>query len=111
MSGRTQLPWFRDLAVGDILQERSGAFRVVRNVSRYKDGDLRCVALAIRRCSWTRRAYTIVFYNDLRHRGFRKVANVRATLTRPLDLKIQAAIHQPAWEPKCATCHDTRGIA
>jgi len=27
MSKRAQLPWFRDLAVGDILQERSGAFR------------------------------------------------------------------------------------
>jgi hypothetical protein len=111
MSGRTQLPWFRDLAVGDILQERSGAFRVVRDITRFPDGDLMCVKLAIRRCSWTRRAYTCLWYTDLRVRGFRKVANVRATLTRPLDLKIQAAIHQNAWEPKCATCHDTRGIA
>jgi len=108
---RLQLDWMRTVEVGDVLQERQGAMRVVRRVTRYSNGDLATVTLAIRRCSWTRRAYTVLFYTDLRIRGFRKIARLRSPLRRPLDLKIQAAIAQNAWEPYCATCSDARGIA
>lgn len=107
---RTQLEWMRTVAVGDVLQERAGPMRVVREVSRYDNGDLRAVTLAIRRCSWTGRPYTVLGYTDLRVRGFRRVAHLRSPLRRPLDLKIQAAIRQEA-KPYAASCCDVRGIA
>lgn len=51
--------------VGDVLQMPSGTQRVVRKVSFFENGDLRSCHFAIRKCSWTGRAYTCYGFTDL----------------------------------------------
>jgi hypothetical protein len=51
---RKQLPWMNTLQVGDVISN-GGRWRVVREVARYGNGDLRSVTLVIRSCSWTGR--------------------------------------------------------
>jgi len=109
---RRQLPWMRDVVVGSVLAEGSGAWRVVRDVHRYNDGDLRSVNFAIRRCSWTHRCYTVIGYSDLIQRGFRMVPVKPRRLTTALDRKIHRAIHEPCSKrPYAATCCDVEGVA
>ena len=108
---RQQLPWMRDLQVGDVLAPAYGQWRIVRAVSRYNDGDLRCVTFVIRRCSWTHRCYTVLSYTDLIHRGFTKVPVKPRKLTSLADRAVTAAIHQPAWEPRLLTCCDVEGVS
>lgn len=108
---RMQLPWMKDVVVGSVLAEGSGAWRVVREVCRYADGDLRSVTFTIRRCSWTGRCYTILGYTDLRMRGFRMVRVKPRALRTKLDRTIRRAIHQPCYEPYAARCCDVEGVA
>jgi hypothetical protein len=108
---RKQLPWMAGVVVGSVLREGSGAMRVVREVTRYNDGDLRCVTFAIRRCSWTHRCYTILGYTDLIQRHFSMVPVRPRRLRSALDRVIHTAIHQPAWEPYAAKCCDVEGVA
>jgi hypothetical protein len=72
--------------VGDVLESDTGLMRVVRKVSRYKDGDLRSVSFTVKRCSWTQRCYTLLDYTSLRLNGYKPVARVRMGST--LDWKI-----------------------
>lgn len=108
--GRRQLPWMRDVVVGSVLAARSGSWRVVREVTRYRNGDLRSVTFAIRRCSWTHRCYTIYGYNDLIQCGFRMVRVAPRQLRTGLDRKIHVAIHEPCTR-KSMTCCDVEGVA
>ena len=108
--GRRQLPWMRDVVVGSVLAEGSGAWRIVRAVTRYRNGDLRCVDFVIRRCSWTHRCYTVVGYYDMIQRGFRMVPVAPRRLRSKLDHKIRVAIHEPCTQ-KSLTCCDVEGVA
>ena len=101
----------RTLKVGDVIARPHGAWRIVREVSRYKNGDLRAVSLLIRRCSWTHRCYTVYGYNDLRMMGFRKISSAHVKLNTPFDRLAHAAIHQNASEEYLLTCCDVEGIA
>ena len=107
---RTQRPWMAAVVVGSVLARRRGAWRVVRSVSRYRNGDLRSVTFAIRRCSWTHRAYTIYGYNDLNQMGYRMVRVAPRALRSRLDRKLFVAIHEPC-DRKSMTCCDVEGVA
>lgn len=107
--------WMTHLKVGDVLRDRKGNLRVVRKVTRYKSaynlskrkpGDVRCVSLAIRRCSWTGRCYTVLGYNELYFRGFQP-AGLRARMTTALDARINAAIQSNSLD---VTCQEAKGI-
>lgn len=102
--------WFDDLAVGDIIREKDGPMRIVREVKRNPDGSLWGVSLVIRRPSWTGRAYTVLCATDLKTRGFRRVPNVRAKIDKPEDALVARAIHQPVAErPYVLTARQVQG--
>jgi hypothetical protein len=101
-----QLPWMADVRVGDVLEDANGTQRVVREVKRYKDGELRSVCFAIRRCSWTGRCYTILGYTDLRYRGYRKVGRTR--MGSAIDWKIYKEIGNVN-KPRVSCC-EVRGV-
>lgn len=105
-----QPEWMMRVKVGDVLRRFDGPFRIVREVSRYKNGELRSVTFAIRRCSWTGRCYTIYGNVDLRVLGYRLVQVKRRKLTSKMDRKIHRAIHEPCTQ-KSLTCCDVEGIA
>lgn len=62
--------WPFRVEVGDVIRSGSGDERVVRAVSHGVSGLTTHVSLAIRRCSWTRRPFTVLNYCDLHRRGF-----------------------------------------
>lgn len=107
---RNQLPWMADVVVGSVLRSRSGAWRVVREVNRYRNGDLRSVTFAIKHCSWTHRCYTIYGYTDLRAMGYSMVPVKPRALRTRLDKRINRAIHEPCTQ-KSMTCCDVEGVA
>lgn len=107
--------WMTSLKPGDVLRDVKGNLRVVRKVTKYKQGckytrrkagDLRCVSLAIRHCSWTGRCYTVLGYNDLYFRGFQP-AGLRAHMTTALDARINAAIQAHSLD---VTCQEAKGV-
>lgn len=104
-----QLPWFTTLQVGDVIARPGGPWRVVRAISRRAYG-LYAVTLLIQRCSWTGRCYTILNATDLRVQGYKPVRAARWPCRTEFDRRVQAAIHQPAWEPKALRCCDVVGI-
>jgi hypothetical protein len=102
------------LKVGDVVQERNGAWRIVRAVTRQPSGKLCAITLTIRHCSWTGRCYTVIMANDLRQRGFHPVRVRRRKLTSRFDRKIQRAIHgneDRRVKPYSVTCCDVEGTA
>mgnify|MGYP001614383358 CR=1 FL=1 len=106
---RRQLPWMKDLRAGDVLwNARCTDVRVVRQVSRFSNDDLRCVTLVIRRCSWTTRCYTVLNYTDLIYRGFHP-APLRAKFVRLVDHHIEKNIRNAA-ECQTLTCCDVAGV-
>jgi hypothetical protein len=64
--------WRDELKVNDILITKSGDLRVVREALYFKDGILRSVTLAIRKCSWTRSSTTSYPRSDLKTLKFKK---------------------------------------
>ena len=108
---RPQPAWMAALVAGSVIHRPRGSWRVVREVSRYQNGDLRAVALAIKRCSWTRRCYTILNANDMIQLGYGPVPVGRRKLRGRLDRDINRSIHQPCWEPRILTCCDVEGVA
>jgi hypothetical protein len=111
-SVRRQLPWMKDVAIGSVLAEGSGTWRIVREFSRYSNGDLRAVTFTIRHCSWTGRCYTVCGYVDLIYRGFRMVRVKPRALRTKLDRRIRKAItgneSKPHYSMKCC---DVEGVA
>ena len=108
MSARHQLDWMRTVDVGDVLETANGTQRVVRKVSRFKDGDLRCLFFAIRRCSWTHRPYTLYFYTDLRLMGFRPTG-AKYGLSTDLDQQLAGDIADH--NRRTLDCCAVKGIA
>jgi hypothetical protein len=101
--------WFDDVKVGDVIAKPHGQWRVVREVSRRPNGTLYCVYLAIRRCSWTGRCYTILNFTDLRTFKYRRISGAAIRLkSRGIDAKIRRALHEPAGV-KSLTCCDVIG--
>lgn len=108
MTAHKQLPWMKDLAVGDVLWNRSRTdARVVRSVQRYKNGDLSSVTLAIRRCSWTNRPLTTLNYTDLIFRGYER-APLRVKLDRAIDRDLEH--HVDVRNAVTITCCDVKGV-
>lgn len=107
---RSQLSWMHRLKIGDRLQRGNSPPRVVRNISRYDNGDLRCVTFAIRHCSWTSRCYTVMHSNDLIQLGYTKVRGKYSLRTR-LDKKIEYCITNHQNEYQVLDCCDVRGVA
>ena len=70
---------FSVLKVGDIIATKRGTARVIRHKSSGY------VALAIRRCSWTRRCYTLLNVNDLTHAGYRVLSQKPRRLRTKID--------------------------
>jgi hypothetical protein len=97
--------------IGDVLEDCNGTQRVVREVTRYKDGDLCSVTFVIRSCSWTGRPYTILNYTDLRYRGF-KPTGFRKRLGSVFDWKLYSEIKSKRpWPQRNLGCCDVRGVA
>ena len=63
--------WPYTVKPGDVLETASGDLRVVRKCVTGASGYTTWVHLVIRRCSWTKRCYTVLNYHDLKGRGFR----------------------------------------
>lgn len=99
------------LKVGHVIARKDGPYRIVRAVTRYWNGELRCVTLTIKHCSWTHRCYTILNSTDLRIMGYRRVPVKARRLHKRIDKQIVAAMHQPAWEPFVLKCCDVEGVA
>lgn len=106
-----QPAWMLTLRVGHVIARPNGVYRIVREVHRYKNGDLRSVSLVIRRCSWTHRCYTILNANDMKQLSYRRIPVKARRLTKRLDKQIVAALHQPAWDPHILKCCDVEGVA
>lgn len=79
------------IQVGDVVISRTGTARVVRKVSRFPDGELRALTFAIKRCSWTKRPYTVQNYTDLMNNGYRPV-DLSITLDKREDRRLAKAI-------------------
>ncbi len=81
--------WPYRVEVGDVIKDRNGTCRVVRYVKQdSKSGFTVYVGLAIKRCSWTNRCYTIISCHDLAYRGF-VPTGMRANLKlRQIDRQI-----------------------
>lgn len=103
--------WMLTLKVGHVIARPNGAYRIVRSVCRYGNGDLRSVTLVIKRCSWTHRCYTILNASDLRQLGYRRIRVRPRTLRSDIDRKVAQAIQQPCWEPYVMECCDVDGLS
>lgn len=113
-----QPEWMATLRAGEVLTN-GRSYRVVRNVSRWRctprggrvdgEGPLRCVTFAIRRCSWTKRCYTVYTASDLKTLRFRP-AGARVKLNRPWDEAIAQEIENKHG-PRLLSCCDVRGAA
>jgi hypothetical protein len=111
---KTYQPWMDKIQVGSILKTRSGDLRVVRDVKHrthtrgaWKGAKGVTVYLAIRRCSWTRRCYTVLSDNDLTQQGFSYVG-ARLKLKTEADYKIATAIESR--DRDFLSCCDVRGV-
>ena len=102
--------WFDHVRVGDVIAKPRGAWRVVREVSRRQDGTLYSVTLAIRRCSWTHRCYTVLNFTDLRTQRYRRIAGASIRLkSRGVDAQIARAIRESGAQKPSLTCCDVIG--
>lgn len=66
--------------------------RLLRRVSKDAQGHLRSVTFAIRRCSWTKRPYTVYLRCDFRLLRLRPSGWPRATFGLPSDQALLADI-------------------
>lgn len=108
---RPQPRWILTLKIGDVVQRQNGQPRIVRKIWRHNDGTLSGIVVAIQRCSWTHRCYTILNHTDLRTFGYRKLRKMRAALDADFDRMFDAAVHQPSAErPYVFDCCDVKGI-
>lgn len=98
--------WFATLRDGDVIASPKGTQRVVRKVSRDDAGRLKAVYFAIKRCSWTKRPYTVYVRSDLRQ-GWRYVG-VRVKLVAEIDWRIRHACNSDT--DRSLSCRDVRGL-
>ena len=123
MSYHRQTPdpdWFAFVREGDVLL-LGGSYRVVRKVSRWTrlrrgvvqegTGPLRFVTFAIRRRSWTNRAYTVYTASDLKVFGA-KYVGARVPLAGEMDQRLAHCIRAKELPGHYSlTAADVRGVA
>lgn len=93
------------LQVGDVIKSPSGAFRVVRLVDRPTERRI-FVGLTIRKCSWTRRCYTLLCRYDLR--AYTKLP-FRVKLDSELDSMVLRELDSST--APLIDCCDIKGVA
>jgi hypothetical protein len=103
-----QPAWFSRVVEGSVIAERSGTWRIVRKVHRSPNGKLWGVTLVIRRCSWTKRCYTVLNYQDLLQRGFRLINVPPRALRGRVDREIAKVIRTGS---RALSCCDVEGVA
>ena len=91
---RRQADWMADAMPGDVLISPSGTFRIIRSLGRFPDGDLRSATFVIKRCSWTKRGYTIYYFTDLLQWSF---ATHRELPRTKIDLQIAQDMRRSSW--------------
>ena len=107
MTKRRQSEWMAYVKAGDVLQTPSGDLRMVRKTKRYEDGELRSATFAIRRCSWTGRAYTVKGYAEMHDWTFllaHELPDDRLTKKLARNLRYSKRFSQNM------TCCDARGM-
>jgi len=104
---RKQAPWMCFAKEGDVLRTPKGDYRVIRSISRFDDGDLRCASFAIRRCSWTKRAYTTYNFTDLMNWSY---AMAREPGASKLDKTLHWETHQRVAVPPILACCSVVGV-
>lgn len=101
----------RRVRIGSILLNKTRKMhRVVRHVSYYKNGDLHCVGLAIKHCSWTKRCYTIMNYNDLIWHGYVLLEGANYVFNTQMDKTIEYCLKHDNKEDQKLTCCDVEGV-
>lgn len=104
---RDKWAWIPKIQKGDVLRSGSGTLRVVRHVSHGRARS--SVYLAIRRCSWTHRCYTVYNSADLKTGGWSHTGK-RVRIDDEFSLKIDAAIHQDKGKPYILDCCDVVNV-
>jgi len=100
--------WLREVKVGDVLKV-NGSLRVVRGVSHGPFPDSRSTfSFAIKRCSWTRRGYTVYTSSDLITLGALRM-NKRMPLRTKLDRVLSEDISKSLKKPQLSCC-DVEGM-
>ena len=104
--------WILDLKVGDVVRAPDGSLRVVRYVQHYSRESIckTTVGFIIRRCSWTRRCYTIYTGGDLATMGY-KPTRAKARLAKDFDQRVFDEITHKHGTEHTITCAELRGIA
>lgn len=92
--GRQAARALHGVAPGDTVLV-DGSPRLVRRATYdARDGLLRSLTVAIRRCSWTKRAYTVIVRSDFRVRGVRRTRAPRVRLRRRGDRQLARCIDE-----------------
>src|SRR6188768_3660544 len=98
--------WIDNIKPGDsIILGKS--LRLVRSVTRDREGHVHYITLAIRKCSWTKRAYTVYSKTDLKHKG-KPTRAPRIKLDKPSDKKLRKCFEDP-YAKQCLDCCDVLG--
>jgi hypothetical protein len=92
---------------GDLIR-LNGTLRVARSVSR-REGRVKSITFAIRRCSWTRRPYTVVGRTDMYLKPLEIVAKGFGLCHGPLDMFLQSDV-EARGGPSLLQCCDVIGI-
>ena len=98
--------WVDSADVGTVLLSPTGDMRVIRSVTRGKRWRNPIFTFAIRRCSWTRRPYTMYTWGELVRMGYTAL-DVRIALETPADKKLHRNIRYDA--PRTLFCWDVVG--
>lgn len=98
--------WIRGIRKGDVIRA-GNSLRIVRDVTHTASGHT-YVTLAIRRCSWTGRCYTVLTQHDLRSRGFEPTGK-RMRLRGELDWEIEQNLNLSARDRNLGCC-DVRSV-
>jgi hypothetical protein len=99
--------WIQHIRKGDVLASGS-TLRVVRSVHHTERHTY--VFFTIKRCSWTRRCYTVLTQHDLKDRGFRATGK-RVRLRSKMDREIEAEINEHRQSSDVVLrCCDVEGI-
>lgn len=103
------------LEVGDLVR-LNGTLRVVRDVSRgtrkspLRPEQVYSVTFAIRRCSWTRRPYTVRGRCDLYHADLEVVKKGFGAERGPLEVLLQKDITDRHGHSRLLECCDVIGV-
>lgn len=99
--------WVDKATPGTVLVSPTGDMRVIRRVSSGKHWRHPIFSFAIRRCSWTRRPYTIYTWGELVRMGYTAL-----DVTVPLDRRFDKLLEKNIVNHNCRTlfCCDVVGV-